>query len=147
STTGRAARPSATTRPLAAQTAQRACSPLNRLLRQMQHKCLILYLTIRAVLLQESKQVFDVFVVLDAGEYHFCVRDLLFWILDVVLECRFVPRYPRILVSLGILIALDTPSLPPDQAVQLWSHEVFRAFANLMARSALVEHHAAGFNI
>src|SRR5215216_772467 len=90
-------------------------------------------------LLEVGPQIGDFLVVLDPGENHFGAGYLGSRILDVILERILAPGDPRILVGLGISIALDGAGLAALEPVEHRADLVLGIFADRMARQAFPE--------
>ncbi len=106
-----------------------------------------LFLPSRTELLEIGEQVVDLVLVLDAGEDHLGAGDLRLRVLDVLLERRLVPGDARVLVRLGVVVALDRAGVPADQAVQNGADGVLGGFADLVAGPALAGRLLAGGGI
>src|SRR5215216_1719934 len=90
-------------------------------------------------LLEVGPQIGDFLVVLDPGENHLGAGYLGSRILDVILERILAPGDPRILVGLGISIALDGAGLAALEPVEHRADLVLGIIADRMARQTFPE--------
>src|SRR6476646_2067817 len=78
----------------------------------------LLFLAVRAELLEIGPQIVLFLLVFDAREHHLGFRDLGARILDVVLEGRLVPDDAGILVGVGIIEVRDAAGLAAVEAIE-----------------------------
>jgi hypothetical protein len=104
---------------------------------------LLLGIALGIELLEVRPQIFGCLLVLDAGKYHFGARNLRFRILDVLLESRFVPYNPGILIGIGITVTWHTTGVAALKAVEFGSYSIHRTRTDLMTSRTLFEYRRA----
>src|SRR3954463_9370098 len=90
-------------------------------------------------LLEVGPQVGALILAADAGKHHLGAGNLCARICDVLLEHRLIPGNARILVRLAVAVAFHGGGIGPPWALKPRTDQVFRAFADPMARQALFE--------
>ena|SRR6516164_1791859 len=94
---------------------------------------LLFNIAVSVELADVSPQVFDLLLILNAGESHFSVRDFRRRIFYVVLERLFVPYNARVLVGIGIFEIWHRAGLATINAVELRADFVLRAGTDRVA--------------
>src|SRR5580704_1117765 len=110
----------------------RAASSRNASCRRSRAIALFLF-AVRAELAEIGPQIAGFLFILDAGENHFGAGNLRAWVLDVILERRFVPGDAGTLVGVGIVVIRRGAGMAAIDAVEFRTDFVLRILADGMA--------------
>src|SRR5216683_1472498 len=85
--------------------------------------------------------------IFDAGEDHLRARNFGARVADVFLERGLAPDNPRILVGVGVAVALDGASLASGEAIEDGTNLILGVFADRVAWRTFFERRFASVNV
>jgi hypothetical protein len=94
----------------------------------------LLFVAVRTELFEVGPQVAGFLFVLDAGKNHLGIGNFGAWILDIVLEGRFIPGQARILVGVGVAVFGNRTGMTAFKPVEYRADLVFGPFTDRVGK-------------